>query len=291
MNVTISGLRGRRKKAARITLGAHLAAALLLGAVMATIVGPSAPMNLADSVMLARLQLLLLAVAGLVQAALLGNWIRLELLRRRARNAMSQAPAFAVPAGYLGGARYREDRVDRIAVQGCMATIVAACWLAEIGYLPPATYQISSGGFGDQNVGFTIGCLVIFAALAITCSFTAGVCKLSQRNSARIRAAFAPLTGQEADRIDPAVAQMAFSQARSIALRKSAISWILATIIVLFAAWAAATGNFGLRIGLITVAFLLVNMTWAIRWFKAAGKLRRAEQSQLQAHLQTWRSR
>jgi hypothetical protein len=279
-----SAISGRRKKAARITLAAHLAMALLLGAMMAIVVGPSAPMNLADSVMLARLQLILLAVAGLIQAVLLGNWFRLELLRRRTSSTMRPALAFPAADGRPAVAQYREDRVDRIAVQGCMATIVAACWLAEIGYLPPTVYQISSGGFGDQNVGFTIGCVVIFAALTLTCSFTAGICKLSQRNSARIRAAFAPPGGQEAYGSGPAAAQLAFRQARTIALRKSAISYALAAIIALFAVVAAATGNFGLRVGLATVAFLLFNLTWAIRWAKAAGKLRRTEQSRLQPH-------
>jgi len=279
-----SPVSGRRKKAARITLAAHLAMALLLGAMLATVVGPSAPVNLADSVMLARLQLILLAVAGLIQVALLGNWFRLELRCRRTGSATSQVLAFPGPDGYPAVGQYRDGRVDRITIQGCMGTIVAACWLAEIGYLPPAMYQISSDGFGDQNVGFTIGCFVIFAALTLTCSFTAGICKLSQRNSARIRAAFAPSTGQEARGSGPAAAQLAFRQARTIALRKSAISYVLAAIIVLFAVVAAATGNFGLRVGLVTVALLLSNLTWAIRWAKAASKLRRTGQSRLQPH-------
>lgn len=160
-----SALLGRRRRAAGTALIAHLAGVIVPGVLMAATEGPAAPASLGQSVTLARVQLVLLAVTWLVQAALLGNWTRLALTLRRARWGRDASPS-------------------QVVVHTAMASVIAACWLAEIGYLPLAAYQAGSGGIGDQNAGFTIAMIVIFAAAALGGGLTAVTAKLTERSRA-----------------------------------------------------------------------------------------------------------
>jgi hypothetical protein len=184
MNGEIGSLHGRRQKAARVTFAAHLGAAVMLGFLMVISEGPSAPAGPGEST--ARhspgCRLSCSARYGLFQLWLLGYWLWLEILRRHAHRARDVT--FDDVPGYTGMRRsYPDDRVDRVSVQASMAVIVAACWLAEVGYVPVGVYQVTHFGNGDQSVGFTIGGLVTFT-LTFAFGIAIVIAKLSTRSAA-----------------------------------------------------------------------------------------------------------
>jgi hypothetical protein len=138
-------LRARRRDTAKAVLLAHLAIVVSLGVLMLATEGPNAQGG-GDSVPLAEAQLILVAAAWLGQVILIGLWARLALMLR-------QFPAARRPDG--GGA-----------IRLCMALTVIAAWVAEVTFLPVATYQVSNAGFGDPELVLPAVLLLLCLALA-----------------------------------------------------------------------------------------------------------------------------
>jgi hypothetical protein len=67
----------------------------------------------------------------------------------------------------------------------CVVLVVALSWLPEIGYLTQASYQVSSGGYGELTSGTAIAAIVVFVVVAGTAGLIVGAIKLADRMSAR----------------------------------------------------------------------------------------------------------
>jgi hypothetical protein len=144
-------LRSRRRDTAKAVLFAHLAIVVSLGVLMLATEGPNAQGGSA-SVPLAEVQLILLAAAWLGQVVLIGLWVRLALMLRDFK-----------PAGHDG----------RGTVRVCMALTVIAVWVAEITFLPVATYQVSNAGSGDPDLMLPAVLLLLCLALAAATALAA----------------------------------------------------------------------------------------------------------------------
>lgn len=242
-------LTARRKRAGYVALATHLAGAIVPGVIMITTEGPSAGSDASLNLTLAKGQIGLLALVWLGQALALANWIWLAAAEQRGRRS---GPRLSLNA-----------RTDRAAVQVCLAAIMAASWAAEIGYLPQANYQISSGGFGEEVSGFTIGMLVLFVVVA----FAAGLTLLFALAGARAAQRPAPPPG------DPA----ALRRARTVALRWAWISGALAVALVALSAVALATGHFNAHFATMAPVLVLINVARVVQCLIVARAARRGQ--------------
>jgi hypothetical protein len=129
----LAGVVARRKRAARLTLAAHLAFVLALGAFMIRTEGSSAPVDAGHAVSLAREQEIFLAIAAMVQLALTGWWARLAPLVRRARKAGARAEPSPEPQDYLVRMARRDSGETRTVIGVCVVLIVVLSWLPETG--------------------------------------------------------------------------------------------------------------------------------------------------------------
>lgn len=179
------GVLRKRKRAARQTLVVHLMLVIGLGAFMLATEGPSAPLNAGQAVTLARVMEVCLAVAAVSQVAFIARWAWLAVLVRRLRRAGSLPDALADMGDYYVTRAQRAARLNRGVVAACVVLMVACSWLPEIGYLAQASYQVSSGGYGEVSNGTAIAAIVIFVAVAGTAGLVVGVIKLTDRMTAR----------------------------------------------------------------------------------------------------------
>jgi hypothetical protein len=179
----------RRRAVARTTLLVHVTAVVVLLVIMAGTEGPAAHGS-GTSATLAKLQLLLLAVAGLVQIFMTGRWTRYALTLRQL------GAADATPRNQWERSAYLSGRTGRGAVRVLMTLTVAAAWLAEIGCVPAAVYQVEHGGRGEPNLDFTIGMVVLFMTVTVTAAMTAGSARLSPRSPGRPRQRAAEITAR-----------------------------------------------------------------------------------------------
>jgi hypothetical protein len=270
----------RRKRAARLTLAAHLAFVLVLGAVMVTTEGSSAPTDAGHAVTLARMQEVFLTVAVIAQLALSGWWTRLALAVRRIRQAGSRADASPEPQDYAGRMALWQSRETRGVVRGCMTAIVVLCWLPELGYLVQAQDQTGTGGYAQSDSGFTIGTLFFYAVFAGGVALVAGFAKLIDRAGTAARSKFAAANAQLTQAAaglsaDPAPVR----RARAMALRWAIFCGFLALVIVVTSGWALATGHFSGRIAFMAPVLLLLNLARLSQCLRAVKALRRAEQA------------
>ena len=246
----------RRRAVARTTLLVHVTAVVVLLILMAGTEGPAAHGS-ATSVTLAKLQLFLLAVAGLVQIFLAGRWTQYALLLRQAR---ASRPGQAAPRNPWERSAYLRARTDRGAIRVLMTMLVAAAWLAEIGCVPAAIYQVEHGGYGDPNLDFTIGMIVLFAAVTATAAMTAGFARLGVWSRTQTPHAARPRGAEAAARL----------RVRLFAG--------LATVIALGFLGTAAAGRLGATVGFTAIALFFVSLCVAAHWQKVLDSARQHDE-------------
>jgi len=263
----------RRKRAARVTSIVHLVAAAGLGAFMVTTEGSSASANAGLAVTMAHVQEVLLAVAAVVQLALIAWWARLASAARRLRIRGVDTQDELSP-------RFRGNRA---AIIGCMAVIVALAWFAEAGYLVQARYQVSSGGYSEMDNGFATVAMVLFALFAFAAGVTALTVKLTERAGRATAAVFAAaneaVASRPGDPTDPAVRRAALRRARRIAQRWAVTCGILMAAIVILAGWALATGTFTGRVAVMAPVLFLLNLTRFRQVMRTLRTIRHAEEA------------
>lgn len=263
----------RRKQAARVTSIVHLVVAAGLGMVMITTEGSSTSVNAGLAVTMAHVQEVLLAVAAIVQLALIARWARLASAGRRLRIRGLDTQDQLSP----------RSRGNRAVIIGCMAVIVALAWVAEAGYLAQAQYQVSTGGYGQLDNGFADVAVGLFALFAFAAGVTALTVKLTDRAGRATAAAFAAanesLAPRPGDMRDPVARRAALRRARRIALRWAVSCGILMTVIVILAGWALATGNFSGRVAVMAPVLFLLNLVRFRQVMKGLRTIRRAEET------------
>jgi hypothetical protein len=252
-------LLSRRRAVARTTLVTHITAVIVLLVLMAGTEGPAAHGS-GTSVTLAKLQLFLLAVAGLVQIFMAGRWTQYALLLRQAR---AGRPGQAAPQNPWERSAYLRARTDRGAVRVLMTMTAAAAWLAEIGCVPAAVYQAEHGGYGDPNLDFTIGMIVLFAAVTATAAMTAGFARLGAWSRTQTAPAGRPRGPEAAARL----------RVRLFAG--------LATLIALGFLGTAAAGRLGATVGFTAIGLFFASLCVAAHWQRVLDSARQHDQDLL----------
>jgi hypothetical protein len=269
---------GRRRHLARVTLFFHVAAVLVVLLVMAGTEGRAAQGN-GHSVALAEVQLLLIAVAALAEVFLIGRWTRYALMVRRAQSP-PPLPAGAQPQSWERSAQVGA-RTERGMIRVMMTMTVVTAWLAEIGFVLPAVYQVTNGGNGDPDTVFTGGMFILFAIIAGTSATAKGFAWVSDRSRTKTIDTFAPLTSPALMRDDPDAALTKLRQAQIVAQRRIRTFAALAIAITIVFVIAAATGQLDARVDIMTPALIVANLGWAARWKKVLNATRRTEASLL----------
>lgn len=236
-------LLGRRRAVARTTLLVHITSVTVLLILMAGTEGPAAH-GTGTGVTLAKFQLFLLAVAALIQIFMIGRWTQYALLARRAR-ARADEPVPPV----------------RGAILALMTMTTAAAWLAEIGCLPMAVYQISNGGRGDPDTDFTIGMIVLFAGITVAAATTTGYVRRGALSRTRARA-----------------------DKEATAERRVRLFAGLSTAIALAFFGAAAVGRLGATAGFTAIGLFFASLCWAARWQKILNSARQSAEADLVRH-------
>jgi hypothetical protein len=266
-----SVLAGRRRMA-RIILAVHLPAVLVLFLFLAGTEGPAAQ-GTPHSVTLAKVQLILIALAMLAEVILTARWAQYALTLRRIQPAVPHAG----PRDPWERSAAMQNRAERGAVRVLMAMTVAAVWLAQLAFIPLATYQINNYGLGDPSTDLSTGMFLLTGVLAFLAGAFTGYSWLCNRSRRTTASVFVPLTNPELFREDPDTAVVKLRQAQVLALRWVRFSIGLAVLIVLLFVLAAATGKLDAHIGLMAPVLLLMNASWAARWKKVLDTTRRAE--------------
>jgi len=253
----------RRRAVARTTLLVHVTAVVVLLILMAGTEGPAAH-GTETSLTLARLQLILLAAAGLVQIFLAGRWTQYALTVRQLRAGGS------TPRNQWERSAYLSARTDRGAVRTLMTLTVAAAWLAEIGCVPMAIYQVDHGGAGDPDIDFTIGMIVLFVSVTVMAAMTAAFARLGSRS---------PAIPREGPR----------GKARpqeATALLLVRVFAGLATLIALGFLGTAAAGRLGATVGFTAIGLFFASLCVAAHWQRVLDSTRQHEQDLLSPRAQ-----
>jgi hypothetical protein len=264
----------RRRRLARIILAVHLTAVLILFIFLAGTEGPAAQ-GTPHSVTLAKVQLFLIAGAALAELILTARWAQHARTRRRIQ---APRPNEELQTPWQRSAAM-QSRTERGAIRIMMAMTVVAVWLAQLAFIPMATYQIGNYGLGDPSTDLATGMVLLTAVLAFMTAVTVGYAWLGDRSRQRTASVFVPLTNPELYRDDPDTAVLKLRQAQALALRWIRFSIGLAALIVLLFVLTAATGKLDAHIGFVAPVLLLLNLSWAARWKKVLDKTRRAETS------------
>jgi hypothetical protein len=267
----------RRRRLARIILAVHLTAVLILFMFLAGTEGPAAQGD-PDSVTLAKVQLFLIAAAALAEVLLTARWAQHALTLRRIQR---QASPQAIPRNPWERSAAVSTRTERGAVRVLMTMTVVAVWLAQIAFIPMATYQIDNFGLGDPSTDLATGMFLLATVLAFLTGALTGYAWLCNRSRRTTGSVFVPLTNPELFRDDPDTALVKLRQAQVLALRWLRFSVGLAVLIVLLFVLAAASGKLDAHIGIMAPVLLLLNLSWAARWKKVRDTTRRAEASVL----------
>lgn len=255
-------LLSRRQVVARNTLLTHVTAVIVLLMLMAGTEGPAAHGSGASAT-LAKLQLFLLAVAGLAQIFMTGRWTRYALTLRQVGG---PDPGRNAPHNQWERAAYLSARTDRGAVRVLMTLTVAAAWLAEIGCVPVAIYQVEHGGRGDPNMDFAIGMIVLFMAVTVTAAMTAGFARLGPRSRT-----FEPEAAPAKPR------KPRHRQPEATALLRVRLFAGLATLIALGFLGTAAAGRLGATVGFTAIGLFFASLCVAAHWQKVLDSTRQHE--------------
>jgi hypothetical protein len=258
----------RRRRMARIVLAVHLVAVLVLFLFLAGTEGPAAQ-GTPHSVTLAKIQLILIALAALAEVILTARWAQYALTLRRIQP----------PAPYPGRQNpwERQNRSERGAVSVLMAMTVVAAWLAQIAFIPMAVYQINNFGLGDPSTDLATGMFLLTGVLAFLTGVFTGYAWFSNRSRRTMASVFVPLTNPELFRDDPDTALVKLREAQALALRWIRFSVGLTVLIVVLFVFAAAARKLDAHIELMAPVLVLLNMSWAARWKKILDTTRRTE--------------